>query len=99
MYADATIIAISVTCSTFSNTVGQLYFLGHWHDIKITEHEQAKLSLEYPAIALGSLSTGFRLFLSRFATYCFNVDRSVQTYPKCPNAFADHAVSLLVLFW
>jgi len=75
---DATVIAISVTCTTFSNTVGQLYFLGNWHDIKITEYEQAKLSLDYPAIALGSLSTGFRLFLSRFATYCYNVDRSVS---------------------
>jgi len=57
--------------------IQQCYTMAQWRNIQVTAYSQAKLSLEYPSLALAPLFTGFNLALYWIQMYCYNIDRSV----------------------
>ncbi|EMC99934.1 hypothetical protein BAUCODRAFT_355907 [Baudoinia panamericana UAMH 10762] len=76
LYADGhgtkyvTLLAICVSINSVASIMQQVYYAFQWRQVKSTQLQQAKLSLQEPYLAASSLTTGFNLACVEIQLYC-----------------------------
>ncbi|KAK3110129.1 hypothetical protein LTR53_015904 [Teratosphaeriaceae sp. CCFEE 6253] len=105
-----TLISIVVSTSSTASIIQQMYYACRWRIIKTVAWEEAKASVDSPALAYGPLSTGLNLALFEIQFVCWQYVSIVRLFTRdsegdldasqIPCAEKYHSINaMLILFW